>query len=110
LLLKPIPLVLFPAIIFSALTFATILGFFLAALTISSPVFQSPPYNFTPSINGLINIPALIGNFLDAYCGGGLTDKIAEWHARKNNGIFEPESRLIALILPFIIVPVGLLM
>jgi hypothetical protein len=64
----------------------------------------------SPGINSLINIPATIGIIIGAYCGGGLTDKFVEWRARKNNGVFEPETRLIALVLPFFLVPVGLLM
>jgi len=64
----------------------------------------------SPAVNGLINIPSLIGHFAGSICGGALTDKIAEWQARKNNGIFEPEARLVALIIPLIITPAGLLM
>ena len=110
LLLKPIPIILYPAVVFSFLTFASTLGFLIAALTTCASVFQSEPYNFTPAMNGLINIPSFIGNLLGSYCGGGLTDKIAERQARKNNGIFEPETRLVALVIPFILVPAGLLM
>ena len=110
LLLRPIPIVLYPATIFSFLTFASTLGFLIAALTTCGAVFQGPPYNMTPAINGLINIPSFIGNIVGSYCGGGLTDKIAEWQARRNNGIFEPEARLVALVIPFVLVPAGLLM
>lgn len=92
------------------MTFASTLGFLIAALTTCASVFQSPPYNFTPAINGLINIPSFIGNLLGSYVGGGLTDRIAERQARKNNGIFEPETRLVALVIPFFLVPAGLLM
>lgn len=52
----------------------------------------------------------MIGAVTGAFCGGGLTDKIIEYKARKNNGVYEPEFRLIALIIPFFIVPLGLLM
>ena len=110
LLLKPLPLIVYPATIFGFLVFASSLGFFLAALSVNSSVFQAPPYNMSPAINGLINIPSLIGHIAGAISGGYLTDKIAEWHARKNNGIFEPEARLVALIIPLIITPAGLLM
>lgn len=61
-------------------------------------------------ISGLYNIPAIIGIFLGSYIGGGFTDLIAERMARRNNGIFEPESRLIPLIIPFLLEPVGLIM
>jgi len=110
LLLKPLPLVLYPATVFGFLVFASSLGFFLAALSVNPSVFQAPPYNMSPAINGLINIPSLIGHLAGAFSGGFLTDKIAEWSARKNMGIFEPEARLIALIIPLIITPAGLLM
>jgi hypothetical protein len=83
LLLRPIPIILYPATIFSFLTFASTLGFLIAALTTCGAVFQSPPYNMSAAINGLINIPSFIGNLLGSYCGGGLTDRIAEWQARK---------------------------
>jgi hypothetical protein len=110
LLLRPLPIFVYPAITFAIFAFASAIGFVVAVLSTNAAVFQSPPYNMTAAINGLINIPALIGTFLGAYCGGGLTDKIAEWQARRNNGIFEPEARLVALIIPFIITPAGLLM
>ena len=110
LLLKPLPLVLYPATVFGFLVFASSLGFFLAALSVNPSVFQAPPYNMSPAINGLINIPSLIGHFAGSISGGALTDKIAEWQARRNKGIFEPEARLIALIIPLIITPAGLLM
>jgi hypothetical protein len=110
LLIRPLPLVIYPATIFGFLVFASSLGFFLAALSVNPSVFQAPPYNMSPAINGLINIPSLIGHIAGSISGGYLTDKIAEWHARRNNGIFEPEARLTALIIPFIITPAGLLM
>ena len=64
----------------------------------------------SPGINSLINIPAIIGIVLGSYVGGALTDTISKMWAKKNNGVFEPEFRLIALIFPFFIVPSGLLM
>jgi hypothetical protein len=110
LLLRPLPLIVYPATIFGALLFASSIGFSLAALAINPSVFQAKPYNMSPAINGLINVPALIGYVLGAIAGGYLTDKIAELQARKNNGIFEPEYRLVALIIPLIITPAGLLL
>jgi hypothetical protein len=107
LFIRSFPISLYPAVIFSFLTYASSLGFFLATYTTNLSVFQAPPYNMSPAINGLINIPSLIGNLLGAYC---LTDKIVEWQARRNNGVFEPEARLIALIIPFFLFPAGLLM
>ncbi len=47
---------------------------------------------------------------MGAFTGGWLSDKFATWHARRNNGIFVPESRLPLLIIPAICVLAGLLM
>jgi hypothetical protein len=42
--------------------------------------------------------------------GGPLTDVFVKWQAKRNGGIFSPESRLVMLIVPALFVPVGLLM
>lgn len=103
-------MVVYPAAVFGFLTYASGVGWILCATNTNASVFQHPPYNMTPAINGLIGIAGFIGIALGAYCGGGLTDKFAEWRARKNNGVFEPETRLAALVIPFFVVPFGLLM
>ena len=107
---RPWPVFVYPAVIFSTLSFSSSLGWFLVILSTNASVFQAPPYLMTPGINSLINIPAFVGQIFGAYCGGALTDTFAVWRARKNNGVFEPETRLVALIIPFIVVPIGLLM
>jgi hypothetical protein len=110
LFLKPLPLFSYPAVFYGAVSFGTSLAFFLGGLTVNPSIYQAPPYNMSPAINGLINVPSFIGHVLGAFAGGWLTDKIAEMQARKNNGVFEPEFRLMALILPLFIYPAGCLM
>jgi hypothetical protein len=107
---RPWPTILYPAACFSFLAFSTTLAWFICALNTNASIFQAPPYLMKPGINGLINIPAMFGIAFGSYCGGGLTDKLAERSARKNNGIYEPEARLVALVIPFFFVPIGLLM
>ena len=110
LLLRPIPLIVYPAIFFAFLIFSTTLAWIVCVIETYASVFQAPPYLMSTGVSGLINIPAIVGILIGSYCGGGLTDIIAERWARKNNGVFEPEYRLVTLILPFFLVPVGLLM
>ena len=65
----------------------------------------------TPGINSVgIKIPSFIGCAFGTITGGALSDRYVKWRARKNKGIFEPETRLVMLIPTFVIVPVGLLM
>jgi hypothetical protein len=110
LLFRPLPMIVYPATIFGFLSYSATLAWFLCILDTNASIFQAPPYNMSPGVNSLINIANIIGVLLGAYAGGGLTDKFCEWRARKNNGVFEPETRLVALILPFFAVPIGLLM
>jgi hypothetical protein len=107
---RPFPLVFYPAVFFAFIAFATILGWSVCVTSTNANVFQHAPYNMTPGVNSLIKLPGLIGCAIGAVYAGTLTDKYAEWYARKHNGIFEPETRLPALIAPFFIVPGGLLM
>jgi hypothetical protein len=111
LFLRPWPLVFYPAGIYSFLTFSIILACILGIGNTAAFVFQYPPYNFSPGIQALgIFLPALIGTTLGAIIGGPLTDVYTQWRTRKNNGVFEPEGRLVALIVPFFVVPAGVLM
>jgi hypothetical protein len=110
LFLRPWPLVIYPAVIYSFLTFSAVLGWGICVLNVGASIFQVPPYNMSPGIQSLINIPAIIGVGLGTYCGGALTDKFAEWMSRRNNGVYEPENRLVMMILPLFICPAGVLM
>jgi MFS family permease len=80
------------------------------AINILSPfLLQVAPYNFSPAILGLINIPGLIGNILGSWAGGWLVDRYSDRYSKRHNGVFQPESRLHLLFIPAIIVPAGCL-
>jgi len=110
LIVRPWPLIVYPAIFFAFLAFSTTLAWVVCYVDTAASVYQAPPYLMNIGVSGLYNAPAIIGIFMGAYIGGAFTDLIAEKMARRNNGIFEPESRLVALIIPFFLEPVGLLM
>jgi hypothetical protein len=110
LFIRPWPMAIYPAVIFSFFVFSFNLGCLLGVLNTAASIFQSPPYNMSAGVQSLIFLPEFFGVALGAYCGGGLTDLLIRWQTRKNNGVFEPEQRLVALILPLFLVPVGVLM
>ena len=110
LFVRPWPLIVYPAVIFGFLIFSTTLAWIVMVLNVNASIFQGRHYHMKPGINSLINVSAVIGIFIGSYVGGGLTDLIAARMAKRNKGVFEPEFRLIALIFPAVIVPVGLLM
>ena len=110
LFIRPWPLAVYPAVAYSFLVFSCNLACIVNVLNTSAVIFQNPPYNMSPGIQSLIYVAPLVTGALGSYCGGGLTDIIVQWRARKNNGIFEPEDRLLAIFIPLIIVPAGELM
>jgi len=107
---RPWPMLCYPAVVYSFLTFASSLGWALSVLTTAASVYQTAPYNFSAGIQSLIYLPDFVGLLVGSVWGGYVTDIYSQWRARKTDGVFEPEYRLPLLILPFIAVPVGVLM
>lgn len=106
---RPWPMIVYPAVIYSFLGFAVSLAWLVAINILNSFVLQAPPYNWKPSINGLINIAGLIGNLIGAWAGGWLVDRYSDWRSRHHGGIFQPETRLHLMWIPALIVPAGCL-
>jgi len=104
---RPFPMFVYPSVIYSFLGYAVSLVVVVAVNILNSFVLQAPPYSWSPMINGLINIPGLLGNILGGYAGGWLVDVFCDWRARRNNGVFEPEGRLYLLALPAVITAAG---
>ncbi|KAK4647839.1 uncharacterized protein QC761_104890 [Podospora bellae-mahoneyi] len=105
--LRPLPMFAYPCVIYSFLGYAVSLVLTVAVNILNSFVLQAPPYSWSPTVNGLINIPGFIGNLLGSFAGGWLVDKFCDWRSRKNNGVFEPENRLYLCILPLLITGAG---
>lgn len=70
LFIRPLPLIVYPAVILSFLGFAVSLAWVVAINILNPFVLQAPPYNWKPDVNGLINIAGLVGNVLGAWMGG----------------------------------------
>jgi len=94
---KPLPLITFPAVVFSAFTYS----FYAAGLTLiallQDTIFSAPPYNLTASQIGLTNLPlfgvGLVGTLISGYCA----DFVVSFVTKHNNGVYEPEFRLILM-------------
>lgn len=106
---RPLPLIAYPCVIYAFLGYAVSLVLTVAVNILNPFVLQAPPYNWSPLISGLINIAGFLGNVCGAYAGGWLVDVWSDWRSRKNQGVFEPESRLALLVLPTLITGAGCL-
>jgi MFS family permease len=110
LFIRPWPLILYPAVMYSTLVFSFVLGCILIVVNTAAATFQSPPYNMSPGVQSLIFLAGVIGSVIGAFVCGAITDLVCKWRSKKNNGIFEPESRLVMLLFPLFVVPAGVLM
>ncbi|CAI7617911.1 unnamed protein product [Penicillium crustosum] len=84
----------FPAVLFVALVYGVLIALQDAISTTMSSRMTEPPYNFTPDLIGLMNLPQFIGVTIGSLIIGPLSDKFIVYLAHRNHGIFEPETRL----------------
>ncbi|CBX96553.1 similar to MFS transporter [Plenodomus lingam JN3] len=95
---KPLPLIAYPAVLFSTVVFASYFAWLLTISVLSVSIFSAPPYSLGPADIGLTNIPLLGVSLIGSPLSGWLADAVAKVMARRNNGIFEPEFRLVLMI------------
>ena len=98
---------LFPAIAFVAVQYGVIQAWFSATVFAGSDLLPKQPYGFSPASIGLFNLGGFIGTLIAMVTVPFLSDWLAVHYARRNNGVFEPESRLWLLFPAIIFNAVG---
>ncbi|KAK7722287.1 hypothetical protein SLS64_000824 [Diaporthe eres] len=101
----PFYLHLFPIVEFAAFVVSWSASGFLVVNLSQSQAFAAPPYNFSSQTIGLFNLAVLVGGGVGLFTCGPLSDWVAAYLTRRNNGIREPEMRLVAMV-PYIIIMV----
>jgi len=110
-LFQPIVLLFtFPAIAYTAITYGTALAEFSILTSVQAIYLFEPPYNFSASGVGLMNLAPFIGHLPGIIIGGYLNDKSIVWLAKRNGGIYEPEMRLWLALPSAILTPGSVLM
>lgn len=99
----PFYLHLYPIVEFAAFIVSFSASGFLAVNLSQSQAFAAPPYNLSSQTIGLFNCAVLIGGLIGLFTCGPLSDWIAARLTARNNGVREPEMRLVAMI-PYTIV------
>lgn len=108
LLLRPFPLFFHPGIFWACLIqgaiigWTVLIGIVLAAIMIGAPLF------FDEVKTGYMYTGAFIGAIIGFVIAGVLSDSSAKWLTKKNNGIYEPEFRMILVIPQLIFGAAGL--
>ncbi|KAF2786523.1 MFS transporter-like protein [Melanomma pulvis-pyrius CBS 109.77] len=106
---KPIPLIVYPAVLFSTIVYGSYFTWLLTISVLSVTAFSSPPYNLGPAQIGLTNLPLLVVGLIGSPLSGWMADAVVKSMARRNNGIFEPEFRLTLMLIATPLATVGFL-
>lgn len=99
----PFHLFLFPIVDFAAFIVSWSASCFLTVNLTQAQAFSEPPYGFTPQKIGFFNFAVVIGQLLGLATAGFLSDWVSMRATRRNNGIREPEMRLVAM-LPYVLI------
>jgi MFS family permease len=79
-----------------------------ATSIISSLLWSVPPYSLSSAGIGYVSVGPLIGGILGFIVYGAIADPFVKAMARMNNGVYEPEFRLPAIVLGLIPTVAGL--
>ncbi|KUJ15146.1 MFS general substrate transporter [Mollisia scopiformis] len=102
-LTRPLMMLIFPQVLFSFFAYGLTTSWLVVVGSVLAQLFTAPPYNFSVSGVGLVAVSPLIGSIIGAFISGPIADWIVKYMSRRNNGIYEPEFRLVLVIITLII-------
>ncbi|KAK7415939.1 hypothetical protein QQX98_005512 [Neonectria punicea] len=97
-MLSPFRLMAYPAVLYSAIINGFCTALVIATGLLSTILLTQPPYNLTPTSLGLVNIPPFLVGLIAAPAAGWMADAVAKTLARRNGGVFEPEFRIVLMV------------
>lgn len=100
----------FPAVAYTAITFGSVMSWMAVIISIATTNMIYPPYNFSPSAIGLINVAPFVGQLISGLMAAPLSDKWIVKLAKRNGGIYEPEMRLWLALPGAVLVSAGVFM
>ncbi|KAK5046105.1 hypothetical protein LTR84_008562 [Exophiala bonariae] len=98
-----------PAVLFSAIQYGFILAWCAVFTSAQAIIMPYEPWNFNETQMGLLMLAPFIGLVIGLAVGGYVGDKMIVYFSKRNNGIYEPEMRLYAQIVPCIVSTAGFL-
>ncbi|KAK4546136.1 hypothetical protein LTR36_002273 [Oleoguttula mirabilis] len=100
----------YPPVLWVGCLVGLFVGWTIVIQVTTSQTFLKPPYSWKLGYVGVFSLSAWVGVILSFFFGGKLIDIIANRERRRDpNHILRPEKRLIALIIPVLLSPVGLI-
>ncbi|CAK7235857.1 hypothetical protein SCUCBS95973_009409 [Sporothrix curviconia] len=99
---SPFATLLLPGVAWAAYCYACTVAFSIATSLSLSSIFGAAPYNFSTGAIGLTVLSPFVGDILGNLVPGPITDWLAVKLSRRNNGVYEPEFRIILCIPAFL--------
>lgn len=105
---RPFLLVGFPALIWGGFVYGAQIMWLSLLNNTQSQIFTGI-YGFSTSNTGLTNLAPFVGSIVGTFYGGNFVDWLSVKLAERNHGVFEPEFRLYAMVVPTILNSCGLI-
>jgi MFS family permease len=94
-MVRPFILFAYPAVLWSSLVYALAVGWLIVLSESVAHIYRDTSYNFTALQVGLVYISPFVGGVLGTAVAGKVSDLVVRYLARKNDGVYEPEFRLL---------------
>ncbi|KAF2691585.1 MFS general substrate transporter [Lentithecium fluviatile CBS 122367] len=109
-MIRPFILCAYPAVLWSSLVYSLAVGWLIVLSESVAEIYQNrESYNFNALQVGLVYISPFVGGVLGTAVAGKISDFIVRYMARKNDGVYEPEFRLVMAIPIAISTVIGLM-
>jgi hypothetical protein len=96
---RPFALFAYPAVAWSALVYALSVGWLIVLSECVALVYQNrETYHFTALQTGLVYLAPFIGSLFGTAVAGRVSDVVVRFMARRNDGVYEPEFRLVMAV------------
>ncbi|KAI1077829.1 MFS general substrate transporter [Whalleya microplaca] len=102
-LIRPLMMLIFPQVLFSLFAYGLTTSWLVVVGGVLAQIFAAPPYNFSVSSVGLVAVASLIGAIIGAFTSGPIADWTVKFMSRRNGGIYEPEFRLVLIVITFLL-------
>ncbi|KAH7062907.1 major facilitator superfamily domain-containing protein [Paraphoma chrysanthemicola] len=97
-MIRPFILYAYPAVLWSSLVYSLAVGWLIVLSESVAHIYEDTSYHFTPLQVGLVYISPFVGGVLGTAVAGKVSDLVVRFMARKNDGVYEPEFRLIMAV------------
>ena len=95
---RPFILLSYPAVAYSSLIYACSVGWLIVISESVALIYRGDYYNFDAMHAGYVYVGPFVGGVLGTAVAGKLSDVIVQAMARRNDGLYEPEFRLVMMI------------